>query len=302
MKLHFHKHPHNNFGDDLNAWLWEHFLPDLSAPHIAPNSLFIGIGTLLNSSIPKSEQYEVFGTGVGYGKGLPDIDSSWKFHCVRGPLSAQTLGLPESTAVADPGILVRRVTQLTEGKKIYRFSYMPHVDFGILGNRSLKTICADLGFGFIDPRMSFEQIRNALDQTEILITEAMHGAIVADALGLPWIPVRSHHTILSYKWQDWCQSVKVPYNPTTLTTVFDFPGPFSWSWPKRHLLYPNPLRMLSMKRQLRQIAATVAPTLSQRTVIEDRTQELEHRLEAFRREYGMNALSTSDRTLISAST
>src|SRR5438128_430823 len=123
MKLYFYKHPHNNFGDDLNAWLWDIFLPGLNQATIAPETMFIGIGTLLNSSIPDANEYAIFGTGVGYGKGLPQLDERWKFYCVRGPLSAQTLGLSPDLAVTDPGILVRRVTQLSHGRKAYPFSY-----------------------------------------------------------------------------------------------------------------------------------------------------------------------------------
>ena len=39
----------------------------------------------------------------------------------------------------------------------------------------------------------------------------MHGAIVADTLRVPWIPVRTNPKILPFKWLDWCQSVKLPY-------------------------------------------------------------------------------------------
>ena len=44
----------------------------------------------------------------------------------------------------------------------------------------------------------------------------MHGAIVADALRIPWIPLKVMPDLLEFKWQDWCMSINVPYKPYTL--------------------------------------------------------------------------------------
>ena len=51
----------------------------------------------------------------------------------------------------------------------------------------------------------------------------MHGAIVADALRTPWIPVVTSPRILSFKWQDWCASIGVPYQPWILLPLPDYP-------------------------------------------------------------------------------
>src|SRR5882762_4159193 len=119
MLLYYHKDPKGNFGDDLNPWLWDRLLPGFfrgDFPHepklrnACPDgeTLFIGIGTLLNRdrNIPEGPRKIVFGSGSGYGP-PPVIDASWDISCVRGPLTAEMLGLDKSLAVTDPAVLVR---------------------------------------------------------------------------------------------------------------------------------------------------------------------------------------------------
>ena len=42
--------------------------------------------------MPDAPKKLVFGTGFGYG-GVPRLDESWIFYCVRGPRTARALGL-----------------------------------------------------------------------------------------------------------------------------------------------------------------------------------------------------------------
>src|SRR6185295_9202266 len=119
MLLYYHKDPRGNFGDDLNPWLWSRLLPGCftgELPH-DPRSrdmsadgetLFVGIGTLLNDYVPEHARKVVFGSGAGYGP-PPILDDSWDVFCVRGPATAALLGLDKAAAITDPGILVRTI-------------------------------------------------------------------------------------------------------------------------------------------------------------------------------------------------
>jgi len=49
-----------------------------------------------------------------------------------------------------------------------------------------------------------------------VVTEAMHGAIVADTLRIPWVPVVCSPAILPFKWSDWTRSVELAYRPRLL--------------------------------------------------------------------------------------
>ena len=66
-----------NFGDDLNPWLWRHLLGDYLTSE--SDTVFSGIGTLLNDRFPRAKKTIVFGSGVGFGSGIPRVDDSWTF-------------------------------------------------------------------------------------------------------------------------------------------------------------------------------------------------------------------------------
>jgi hypothetical protein len=60
-----------------------------------------------------------------------------------------------------------------------------------------------------------------LQQTELLLAESMHGAIVADALRVPWIAVRMYGRFTQFKWQDWTESVSVALRIADVPPVFE---------------------------------------------------------------------------------
>jgi succinoglycan biosynthesis protein ExoV len=277
MKLYYFRHPDGskNFGDELNPWLWDQLIPGILDED--ENSVFIGIGTLLNerlqSEVANASRKFVFGSGVGYGSGIPHIDDSWTIYCLRGPLSARALGVAPELALTDAGLLIRRCFVDTTGK-LYKFSYMPHAKYA---NTAWKTVTEQLGFGFIDPHLPVGQVLSSISQTEILLTEALHGAIAANALRVPWIPLRSGPSILSFKWRDWCSSVGLEYKPRTITTLWD---------PPRRAQVLSSLRGWIKKKlaaiQLAHIAKTERPNLSNEELIERLTGELERRLQQFK--------------------
>ncbi len=219
MKLYYYQDPEGkiNFGDDLNPWIWGKLCPELFDNN--DNEILVGIGTLLNNNIPKEPKKIVFSTGVGYGdtKAPPEIDSTWKFYCVRGPLSAKALNLPKEKSVIDGAYLLKNIIKDIPEKK-FKFSYMPHFHYA---NESYKNMCAKLGIHYIDPSQNIEKTLDEILSTEILFSEAMHGAIVADCFNIPWVPIRTNNKILSFKWEDWCQSIEIKYMPIDIKPLWN---------------------------------------------------------------------------------
>ncbi|MCA1993207.1 MAG: polysaccharide pyruvyl transferase family protein, partial [Coleofasciculus sp. S288] len=274
-KLHYYKSSRGNFGDDLNVWLWSKLIPELV--EVAPSdvkvqssdTLFVGIGTLLNHHVPREPFKVVFGAGVGYGD-LPIIDERWKFYCVRGPLSARALGLPPSVAITDAAALLRTVN-LPSRPKLYSASFMPHHTANQSAN--WKVVCQLAGLHYIDPTQSVEDVLFEIQSSRVILAEAMHGAIVADALRVPWIPVQVTKTVNEFKWHDWCQSLNLEYKPVVIFPRIGIPGTGWSSFIKRMALIPF------IGPRLGWVAKYVQPILSSDCVIEEATARLQEQLE-----------------------
>lgn len=277
MKLLHFRGPNGerNFGDELGPWLWERLLPGVFDDNV--DQVFVGIGTLLNNRLPRASRLVIFGSGVGYGDAPPTRDPSWSIYCLRGPLSAAVLGVAPSLAITDPGALVRHFVPRASATEVTRrFSYMPHWRYAF---DDWERVCRRIGFGYIDPRRDVEETIAQIRQTGVLITEAMHGAIVADALRVPWIAVRSTPAILDFKWRDWCASLGLEYAPHGIVAALPLSRNPSAIRRARHAA-----RQAAAAARLFSVALLARPVLSDDSVLEARVKALDGALDRLRRD------------------
>ena len=213
MKLTYHTG--NNFGDKLNPYIFERIMPNTFDDD--ESIIFVGIGSILGfEKVKRANKKVVFSSGYSY-MDPPEIDNSWDILCVRGPLTAETLNINEKYAICDGAILLSQFNYPSYNKK-FNFSYMPHV--GSERYFDWGGVCSEVGYNFISPTEDTESIIRQVMQSRVLFSEAMHGAIVADALRTPWVAVKSYRDIDDFKWRDWAQSVELPYNPVKLPSMF----------------------------------------------------------------------------------
>src|SRR5262249_9044288 len=139
---------------------------------------------------------------------------TWRFYCVRGPLTAKACGLSESKVAGDAAILLNVHRPRRAAVVRHRCSFMPHWQSIDRGNWRAACELADLDF--IDPRDPVEEIIDRIEASAVLITEAMHGAIVADALRVPWIPILPFGAGHRMKWLDWAGALDVRLNPVAI--------------------------------------------------------------------------------------
>jgi succinoglycan biosynthesis protein ExoV len=247
MKLYYDRRQdgRSNFGDALNLWLWPQLRPDLwddLSSHKQPDlegefegeTVFLGLGTLLNQGVQKhlakAKQVIVFGSGVGYSQPLESLPAHWQVLCVRGPKSARQLGLQPDLAITDGALLIRSASAnlashwATHSPTSHAVAFMPHIDHAVYAEAQWQALCQQLGIFYIDPQWPIEQVLQAISQTQVLLAEAMHGAIVADALRVPWVPIVTGPKILALKWQDWCSSMGIPYRPQYLPVPSAYPA------------------------------------------------------------------------------
>ncbi len=213
MKLYFYRGKAPNFGDELNLTMWQHLLPNGFFDGDEAE-LFLGIGSILFDRFPGPQRKVVVGSGWGAYTAKPDVhDGTWDVLFVRGPRTAEALGLDPRCAVGDAAILLRE-TPLPPPKPGVGPAFMPHFDSVERGN--WPEACRLAGITYIDPTGDVDDIIATLRGATVVVTEAMHGAIVADALRTPWVAMRPIQAAHRYKWHDWAEALGVALRPHRL--------------------------------------------------------------------------------------
>lgn len=276
-----------NFGDDFNSW----FLPSLFRKEIVQSErlVVVGIGTILNDSnaakLSKFHQKVVFSSGVGYGKIENLRDDTWKFVCVRGPRSAQALNLAAECAVCDGAVLLSdQYPPLPTGRRDGTV-FIPHVASHQSSGQGLQQICNDLGLHYLTPAAPFDVFIETVRTARLVVTEAMHGAIVADALRTPWIPFAflHHH---EFKWRDWFESVELPYSYHPIRTQFWDDGADRKSSGGGKLIDGyRQIKRAWAKQRVRSIVESATPILSADEVIDNRKMRLRDCVEIINAQY-----------------
>jgi len=280
MKLHYYaKQP--NFGDSINPWFWSKNLNiDFEDES---DELFVGIGTLLSHHLPTDYRLiHIMGSGTGYGKSLPNIQDNWRVHFVRGPMTATALGLPANAAITDPAVLLHELTPPQSSRDI-PCGFMPHMS---CDSPRMKKLVEHSGIQYISPSDDPATIIDRISRCDRLISSAMHGAILADSLRVPWYPVStSKQNILEFKWHDWFQSMGITNELYKLPTIWPEPvsGTFHGAYAKlKESLFCWHLRRIPLKGRF---------ILSDNRMLEDRSTQLKEAFFLFNQKYAPSSKS-----------
>lgn len=212
MKLVYYRKTIPNFGDDLNTRLWPVLEPALFDAD--PAHGFVGIGTIIGMPIdPALTRLTVFSSGMGN-----DPIDAWSNRtvdhaCVRGPISARLLNLPERAGLTDGAILTPLAPAFPSRAGAGKGTLLiPHWE--TLGHPGWDEVAAATGFEVVDPRGTPEDVIGRIADAKLVITESLHGAILADVYGIPWIAFATSRNFSVTKWVDWTLSVGLPFELT----------------------------------------------------------------------------------------
>lgn len=206
MKLHYCQTVGGNFGDDMNLWFWDEVMPGWA--DFDPSITMFGIGTLLSAkSLRSYDKVLVCGSGTGYGNVRSLDPSHVEIGWVRGPKTADLLGLDQSAAISDPASLVAGMerfkgVQRGQGGTIF----IPHRLTARL-DLNWQRVSERLGADVVLPSDGDQTVISRIAGAELVIAESMHAAIIADAFRVPWIPVRISHHFNEFKWRDWADGL-----------------------------------------------------------------------------------------------
>jgi succinoglycan biosynthesis protein ExoV len=231
-----------NFGDDLNEWLWPKLLGDCLDP--SDNIYLVGIGTLLtskrfNKTLSKAKKIVIFSSGA-WERDHAVLDSRTVIYGVRGPRTAKTLGISEDFVVGDGAYLLRAL-QLNPVESSFKTAFIPHhrseqyIDW--------ETICDAAGLKLISTRQPVDTFISEVRSCKKVISEAMHGAITADAFRIPWIGTRFAPNFNEEKWLDWSEALKINLELHTLPMVYQKRQPLQRSL--ENYIKKNSLKFIS---------------------------------------------------------
>lgn len=222
MKLTYFQCNIPNFGDDLNAYVWPQLLDDGFFDD-DERELFVGIGSIIYDNYPQKALKIVAGSGYGGYTPPPDAhDGFWEFAFVRGPRTADMLKIPRNKVVTDGAVLLRAV-DLPQPAAETPVVFIPH--FQSLDRGNWREVCAIAGIRFVDPSSDVETVLSEIQGARMVITESMHGAIVADVLRTPWVAVKPIAKAHRFKWMDWAESLNIPLRAHSL-----FPSTTREAW------------------------------------------------------------------------
>jgi succinoglycan biosynthesis protein ExoV len=195
---------HRNFGDELNSLLWPRLLPEFFDQNAAVR--FLGIGSILDDRHDAGAVKLVAGSGYGGYQPQIVLDKTWVVHWVRGKRTARLLGLPLELGIGDPASLVP-LAGLTPAREDRDVGFIPHFESAARG--AWQEVATKAGATLIDPRDDPLAVIAAIGKCRMVMSEALHGVIVADALRVPWIAIRPLAPIHRPKWFDWAETLDV---------------------------------------------------------------------------------------------
>lgn len=213
MELIYFKSTVPNFGDDLNPEIWPVLRPDLFEKKDGRG--FVGIGTIIGRAFDESLDLTVFASGTGNNPFNAWDHRKVDYACVRGPLSAKMLKLDPKTAITDGAVVLPHVPGFPKkaaggGKPLI----IPHWEsFHAPGWEDVARLT---GYDLLDPRIDPFKAAEIITSASLVLTESLHGAILADMYGIPWSVFIPSKNFGVYKWVDWAMSLERSFRATII--------------------------------------------------------------------------------------
>ncbi|MCC2616576.1 polysaccharide pyruvyl transferase family protein [Aestuariibacter halophilus] len=205
----------NRADSPVGAWFWSALLGPMW-PLNPEVCLLSGAQQLTRAGLSANALNVVFGAGIGADPPTKEILlQQAHVYGVRGPLSAQMLGLPATKVLADPAgllpqILPKPVIPSSRQSVVFVPSHR--------GRDSVnwQRICQRAGITHVDPGLTPTSFVHVIAGARLVLAESLQAVVIADAYRVPWIPVWSRHDIHRFAWNDWALSVGADVLPEAL--------------------------------------------------------------------------------------
>lgn len=235
-----------NFGDDVNPTFFGRlagrpvrFAVARDRPHL------LGAGSILDRASPAS-----IVCGSGFLREPQAVVQAADIVAVRGALSLAACPRPEGVLLGDPLVLVDAFAPPVA--KRHRFGFVPHVT-SVERWRRLNA----RGGHLVHPGRDPWRVVAEIAACEVVLSQSLHGLIVADALGVPnvWVAPSGAMAGDRFKFDDYFSTLDRPKEPVPESReLFVDPG--------RHAATVGRYRF--SKADYRQAIATACANLARR--------------------------------------
>ena len=170
-----------------------------------------GVGSILGRGVKDivDKRCVVMGSGVPQG-GRIELPSNWDVRWVRGPYSAEALGVSGELGVGDPAILLPELTHVN-GVHGDEISIIPH--FKSYKNFDWQRLSSQSDYKVINPMGPLEAVIAGIRNSKLVLSESLHGAIFSDTMGIPWAPLVLSYKFNKLKWLDWLATIGRSFEP-----------------------------------------------------------------------------------------
>lgn len=185
-----------NFGDALGPLLLRRYGMDVEwSP--APEADMVCVGSIL-AHVPDGWTGTVLGSGFIRAGVSRDLSRA-RVLAVRGALTRDACGLPESTPLGDPGILVDELIADPPTVRRGRLVVPHYVD------RTLRW--RHVGMRRANIKGEPQALLRAIASAEVVYTSSLHGLIAADAFGVPHV-LEPHERVAGglFKFDDYASA------------------------------------------------------------------------------------------------
>ena len=205
-----------NWGDELNKSFLEYithkkfyFIP-FSSSYLKPMTHYILIGSVL--TVYNLNKTIVYGSGIlDPSKEITGVPE--KVISVRGPKTREILmknGIECPEVYGDPALLLPVFYQpkLASGKR--RIVVIPHMETSA---KTVKECCEriidDYSILSLSDYNRWTDIVDAICSAKFVVSESLHGLIVAEAYGIPnvWVEFKDHPDYWDFKYNDFYASI-----------------------------------------------------------------------------------------------
>lgn len=220
IKLHYWKDK-PNFGDLLSPFIVEALAQQpVIYEHCLYNADLIGLGSHMQKiDTPQLLKGVLWGTGHMAGR-IPSVFDRWAMtphtaKCVRGKLTRDFWGLPDTVPLGDPGLLVPLIMSHKELPKVERgFTFIPHWQNERYYRQTFPLDALNPLVGkIVSPLNDPLTVIGEILKGEVLVASSLYAIILADAYGIPslWVmpePICRGESTPFFKYRDYFSSIQ----------------------------------------------------------------------------------------------